>query len=189
MRPDTADDKSLATLVAEGSEEAFRILFNRYYDHTYGVAFAFTKSAVMSEDIVQDVFMKIWLKRELLKTVERFDSYLFMAARNHILNELEKKVNDVRFTDDLHDYFREVNNTPESYLINKEAEETLVSAVSKLPPQQQAVYRMSRDQEMSQEKIAENLNTSVNTVKSHMNAALRFIRHYFNQRYHLFFWL
>ncbi len=176
-------------MVAEGSEEAFRILFNRYYDHTYGVAFAFTKSAVLSEDIVQDVFMKVWLKRELLRTVEKFDAYLFMAARNHILNELAKKVNDVRFTDNLHDYFREVYNTPESFLIHKEAEETLISAVSKLPPQQQAVYRMSRDQEMSQDKIAENLNISVNTVKSHMNAALRFIRHYFIKRYHLFFWL
>lgn len=187
MKPVTTDDRQLSSEVAEGSEAAFKTLFKRYYDHIYGVAFAFTKSPAMSEDLSQDVFLKIWFKREMLRTVEKFDSYLFMVARNHILNELEKRVKEEQFTDDLHNYFREVNNTPENYMIHKEAEEIISNAVSRLPAQQQAVFRLSREEELSQELIAEKMNISVNTVKSHMNKSLRFIRHYLRKYYYLIF--
>jgi RNA polymerase sigma-70 factor (ECF subfamily) len=187
VKPAVADDKLLSSMVANGSEEAFRTLFKRYYDHIYGVAFAFTKSPAMSEDLVQDVFLKIWFKRELLRSVARFDAYLFMVARNHILNELEKRIHEEQFTDDLHNYFREVNNTPENYLILKETEEIIIEAVNRLPLQQQAVFRLSREEELSQELIAERMNISVNTVKSHMNKSLRFIRHHLRKYYNLFF--
>ena len=110
-----------------------------------------------------------------------------MVARNHILNELEKRVREEQFTDDLHNYFMEVNNTPENYLIHKEAEEIISEVVTRLPAQQQAVFRLSREEEMSQELIAEKMHISVNTVKSHMNKSLRFIRHHLRKYYYLFF--
>ncbi|WP_158618283.1 RNA polymerase sigma factor [Chitinophaga lutea] len=177
------NETALLARVAEGDETAFRRVFDHYWDNVYGVALAFTKSAAIAEEMVQDVFLKIWLKREKLSGVEKFDGYLFMVARNHIFNELRRKVKEEEFTDHLFGYFLETAQTPDAPLLCKELEQMVETAVAGLPPQQRAVYQMSRRQGLSQEEIADSLNISRHTVKSHMNKALQAIRHYMQQRH------
>ena len=63
------DEKAMLSQVAEGDEKAFRILFDRYWDNIYGVAFAFTKSSQITEEMVQDIFLKIWTKKHLLNSI------------------------------------------------------------------------------------------------------------------------
>ena len=175
------NEKTLLTQVAEGDEKAFSILFDRYWDNIYGVAFAFTKSTMIAEEMVQDIFLKIWLKRDLLNSVQKFDAYLFMVAKNHIYNELRKKIKEEPFTDHIINYFREKGDSPEQQMIFKESKQLVNIAIKKLPPQQQLIYRLSREQGKSQEEIADKLQISKNTVKSHMNKALQSIRQYLLQ--------
>jgi RNA polymerase sigma-70 factor (ECF subfamily) len=172
------DEISLLSAIAKGDEAAFRQLFDQYWDNIYGVAFAFTKSPVIAEEMAQDVFVKIWLKREHLPQVKKFGDYLFIIARNHIFSELRKKILEQPFSDHLLNYFQETGNTPENRLLLRETEQLLQKAIEQLPPQQHLIYCLSRDQGLNQEEIAAKLDISKNTVKSHMSKALQFIRNY-----------
>ena len=172
------DEVTLLTAVAEGDESAFRRLFEQHWDNIYGVAVTFTKSPQIAEEMVQDVFLKIWLHREDLPLVKKFNDYLFIIARNHILSTLRKKIHEQPFTEHLLNFFQETGNTPEDQLLYRETEYLVQKAVEQLPPQQQLIYNLSRNQGLNQEEIAARLAISKHTVKSHMNKALQSIRNY-----------
>lgn len=175
------DEKNLLSQVSEGDEKAFRILFDRYWDNIYGVAFAFTKSKMIAEEMVQDIFLKIWIKKDLLNSIQKIDAYLFRVAKNHIYNELRKKIKEEPFNEHIINYFREIGNSPEQLLIFKESEKLVNLAIENLPARQQLVYRLGREQGMSQDEISEKLQISKNTIKRHMNQALKSIRQFFLQ--------
>ena len=171
-------EKQLLALVAKGDEMAFRELFNRYWDNIYSVALVLSKSAAIAEDMVQDVFMKVWMKREELVTVEKIDSYLFIIARNHIFSELKKLKVRQDYIDQLKDYFLSRHLTPEDQLLYKESSGLVEKAICRLPSQQEQVYRLIREKGYSHERIAAELGISHHTVRNHMIRALRSIREY-----------
>ena len=175
------DEMSIFKKVAEGDEAAFRILFDQYWDTVYGVALALTKSTGMAEEMAQDVFVKLWLKREKLAGVENFEGYLFTIARNHIFNAFRKKIKTAAFTEHLLDYAQDTiatTDTPDRHLLCNELERQVASAVEHLSQQQRTIYSLSRYHGLSQEEIAATLHISRHTVKSHMNKALHVIRDY-----------
>lgn len=172
------EEPTLLLKIAEGDEFAFRHLFEQYWDNIYGVAFTFTKSPVIAEEMVQDVFVKIWINREQLPQVKKFSDYLFIIARNHIFSVLRKKIYEEPFSDHLKEYFREASNLPDQQLLYRETEHLVQEAVAQLPPQQKLIYSLSRKDGLNQDEIANRLNISKNTVKSHMSKALQFIRNY-----------
>ncbi|HUP12886.1 MAG TPA: RNA polymerase sigma-70 factor, partial [Niastella sp.] len=162
----------LVTLVAAGDVNAFNELFRLYWDNIYSIAFSITKSKVVAEEIVQDVFLKVWLKRDQLAEVKNFDNYLFIIARNHIYNQLRVKA--VQFTAD----DDEVSETPEKQLYLKETVQIITEAVKRLPKQQRTIFELSRNEGLDHAAIANRLNLSRLTVKTHMNKALHSIRGY-----------
>ncbi len=167
--------------IAEGNESAFRLLFNEYWQNIYGVAYMLTKSAPMAEDMVQEIFMKLWIKREQLPEVENFCNYLFIVARNHIFNELKKKSTDIIFTNHLFEYFHDTKGTPEKKLIEKEAEQIIDEIIERLPQQQKMIYRLSREEGLSRNEMADRLGIAPNTVRNHLSRALEMIRHELQQ--------
>jgi RNA polymerase sigma-70 factor (family 1) len=173
---DQHNEKELIRLVAGDDETAFRELFERYSDNIYGVAMAYTKSPDAAEEIVQDVFVKIWMNRNKLLQVERFNDYLFIVARNYILNYLRKHKKDKQFTARLTEYFGEHTITPEDEFLVKESQKLIEQAVAALPPQQQMVYELRRKQDLSLEEIAGQMNISRNTARNHLNQALKQIK-------------
>lgn len=175
---DLHNEKELIRLIAGDDEIAFRQLFERYSDNIYGVAMAYTKSADAAEEIVQDVFVKIWMNRNKLLQVERFDDYLFIVARNYILNYLRNNKKNKQFTTQLFDHFGEHTITPEDEFLVKESQKLIEQAVAVLPPQQQMVYELRRRQDLSLEDIASQMNISRNTARNHLNQALKQIKEY-----------
>jgi RNA polymerase sigma-70 factor (family 1) len=173
---DPHNEKELIRRIADDDEVAFRELFERYSDNIYGVAMAYTKSAGSAEEIVQDVFVKIWMNRNKLMQVERFDDYLFIVARNYILNYLRNNKKNKQFTTQLLDHFGEYTITPEDEFLVKESQKLIEQAVAALPPQQQMVYELRRRQDLSLEQIAGQMNISRNTARNHLNQALKQIR-------------
>ena len=176
--PSLHNENELLLQAAEGSKNAFRQLFEHYWDKIFSVAFVFTKSTLLSEEIVQDVFLKIWLKRDQLSAIKKFDAYLFIIARNHIYNELRKKSRETPFVTDLQSYFVETSGLPEQSLILKETTHIVEKAVKLLPGQQRAVFELSRNEGLEYAQIADRLGISKLTVRSHMKKALQFIRQY-----------
>lgn len=170
----------LVEKIAQGDATAFRAVFDHYWDKIYSMALTYTKSSILADDIVQDVFVKIWRKRDLLPTVEKFDAYLFITARNELIDVLRKKVEHVPL-EGHYDLREEGSMVPDAALSFKESEALVHEAISKLPPQQQRIYRLSRIEGRSQQEIASELGISVNTVKVHMNKALHFIRQHLSE--------
>lgn len=182
MPPDPLyNEKELLNQVAEGDETAFGNLFHAHWDHIYTVAFSLTKSAAQSEDLVQDIFLKIWTHRKQLSAVDSFDDYLFIIARNTIYTALRRNSRKDSFVRGLMQLSQTAGLTPEEEVSAKESLAILHKAFQQLSPQQQAVYRLSRDEGLKYEQIATQLGISKNTVRIHMIKALQSLRQYLKE--------
>lgn len=165
------EEKELLCRIAEGDEAAFGLLFNAYHQRLGAFIYRLTESFQATEEIVQDVFVKIWLKRAALGEVASFDAYLFAAARNHAFNYLRGLARERNRLADL-----PAEEAPDE--VTEERHALLDQAIAHLPRQQKNVYLLHRRQGLSHAEIAEQLHVSVETVKKHMSLALRSIRDY-----------
>ena len=163
------------------SDESFKCLFDNYKNRLYGYVLAITRSHYTAEEITQEIFIKLWLCREMLHEVENLDGYIFTIARNKTLNHLRKAAYDVRLLKELQERALSTeggNNVEERTLVN-EYDRLLQDALAHLSPQRRLVYVMSRQRGLNHEEIALQLQLSRHTVKNHLVEALRFLRHYF----------
>ncbi|HEY4207910.1 MAG TPA: RNA polymerase sigma-70 factor, partial [Puia sp.] len=170
-------EKELLLSISEGDETAFRNLYDLYRNRVFSIACKLTATESLAEDIVQDVFIKIWVHRQRLAELDCFDAYLNVITRNHIFNHLRKVANEAVLLRELrvsesmeHDGF--------STIVYHELREHLEKAVAHLPPQQKRVYQLSRLDGMKHREISAMLRISPSTVKSHMVEALKFIKTY-----------
>lgn len=174
----TLREKDWLRQIAEGDEMAFKALFDAYWDHIYTVAICLTKSVLLAEDMVQEIFLKIWLKREQLIAVEQFENYLFIVARNHIYNALKKEHLELRLRQPVLEWFEGHRESPEQQLLFKESSQLIQQAIARLTPQQQTIYKMTREQGLSHDQVASMLNISSNTVRNHIVNSLKIMREY-----------
>jgi RNA polymerase sigma-70 factor (ECF subfamily) len=176
---DKYDESRMLELLAAGSEYAFTELFSRYRAKVYTVAFRFLRTQESAEEVVQDVFLKCWLKRQELIQVKNLDAYLRTVTRNLVLNRFRKLANEAAAQQELGRREQKTDDT-DHLLLGHQYQKILETALSKLPPQQREVYRLAREEELSHEDIASRMNISPVTVKSHMARALQYIRRYLN---------
>jgi RNA polymerase sigma-70 factor (family 1) len=161
--------------VAAGDEEAFRDLFYKHKDKLYSFVFDLSRSGQQAEDIVQDVFLKIWIAREKLTGVEYFSAYLFRVARNHAIDQLRKLERESTFLSALA-RIESPEDSPEDSLALKEIKAAFQKALDKLPPQQRRIYQMHKEEGLKHNEIAEALGLSVSTVQNHLYRAIENIR-------------
>jgi RNA polymerase sigma-70 factor (family 1) len=175
--------------VSEADEQAFACLFKTYSNQLSDFILRLTESEQLTQEIVQDVFLKIWVNRRSLPAINCFNAYLFTIARNHAFNCLKQIAREKNRK-------REWVNSVLSLAVHN-SEETIGSdsgklideAIELLPPRQKNVYLMSRLEGIRQEEIAKQLNISLETVKKHMVLALRFLKNHLrtNSSFLLFF--
>lgn len=171
------NEKALLQLVAEGDELAYTTLFNSYWNTVYAQSLAYLKSVTLAQDVVQEVFLRLWNKREVLPSVENIDSFIFIIARNEIITQLRKKLPYAGVEQQWPDLPEKVLQ-PDLQLAYRQQHQLLEQAVSKLPPQRKRVYILHRHEGLSYEEIARQMNISRETVKGHMVKALAFLRTY-----------
>ena len=165
--------------VARGDETAFATLFDLYHNKLGAYVLRLTDSHELAEEIVQDVFLKIWMNREAIPQIISFRNYLFVIARNHALNCLKQVAREYVGR---RDWFRNTRAERSIYMVEEEQDidklyyPFIEEAILKLPPQQKKVYLLSRNEGLKYEEIAARLNLSFETVKKHMHLALQFIR-------------
>lgn len=171
-------ERELLTRTASGDQEAFTALFEAYRNKIWTVAWKIVDSAELADEIVQDVFMKIWLKRETLPQIDNFDSFLFIVARNHAFTCLKKMARGIVKSEEPENFFPASLETPENILLEKEFLTVLGEALKKLPNQQREVWRLVKEEGMSRQEAADALGISVNTLKIHLKRALVNVRAY-----------
>ena len=164
-------------------DESFKCLFDNYKNRLYGYVLAITHSHYTAEEITQEIFIKLWLCRDILHQVENLDGNIFTIARNKTLKHLRKAAYDVRLLKELQERASPadlINNVEERAMVS-EYDRLLQDALAMLSPQRRLVFQLSRQRGLNHEEIAHQLQLSRNTVKNHLVEALRFIRHYFVQ--------
>lgn len=177
MHSDVYNEKELLTLVSKGDEAAFAIIFRRHHRKIYQVARMLTGSEPMAEELVQEVFLKVWAKRESLSGIDNLEAWLFIVARNDALKALKRSVR----LHEIHCEIKEeatVTNETEELIQFRNFRELLNEAVDRLPPRQQTAWRLSKDAGLNREEIAERMQIRPDTVKEHMAMALKNIRAY-----------
>jgi len=168
-------------LTERGEQEAerhFKEIFDQYKNRVYGYVFAISHSAYTAEEITQEIFIKLWLCRDLLSGIENLDGYIFTMARNKSLNYLRRANQDEKLMQELISRMKPFSTETDETIAFKEGEKLLNEALELISPQRRLVYQLSRTQGMSYDEIAQHLNLSRNTVKNHLVSALSFIRTY-----------
>lgn len=172
------NERELLQMISEGDEQAFAAVFDHYRNGIYGVALKLTHSTTVAEEIVEDVFLKIWVRRATLNEIENFSAYLFIVARNEtykILKQIAKNYKIVLLSENNEAL---IHNNTEDYVIHKEFTSLLQKAIDRLPHQQKQVYKMIKEEELKRGEVAERLQLQPETVKFHLAQAMKSIRTY-----------
>lgn len=176
--PDHQDIPVLLMQLGQGSHSAFNILFNRYKHTVYTNALLFTPTSGIAEEIVQDVFLQVWKSREKVALVDDLDAYLFIITRNAVYRSLHAQAQHEK----KHKAWQESAGSTESgehilsAILEKDYHKILQQAIRLLPPQQQQVYILIKQQGLSRAEAAEQLGLHPETVKRHLSLATRSIR-------------
>lgn len=177
MSPEAINtEHQLLLRIARGDEMAFADLFNRYRNKIFSIAWQITTSEQVAEEIVLDVFLKVWLKREQLPGLEFFTAWLFTVARNQVFTAMKQMA--IRRHAEYNVRHDEYLNSADvhSELLDKEYQELLREAIARLSPQQKKVYLLIKEQGLKREEAAQQLNLSPETVKRHLAEAMQAIR-------------
>ena len=175
------NEPELLLRISQGDAWAFRQIFNAYSRQVYSLCIKLTKDVEQAKDLTQEIFARLWTRREQLRGVSNFRGFLSTVALNMIRNQLRKKVLDLTNETFLMNYFEESTPTPDKVMEFKEFQCMIQEAVDHLPPQLNRSFVLSRMAGMSHTEIARQMELSPLTVKSHIARALTFIREYLEQ--------
>ena len=171
-----SNESILLDQIATGNEKAFNKLHDFYRPGIYRFIYKFIKSSELSNDICQEVFMKIWEERYTIQEINSFKSYLFTITRNYTFNFLKRAAIEDRIKAEvLKSYCLSTNYTEES-LLTKEYQQFLQTVLDTLPPQSRTVFKLCRQQEKSYEEAAQILGVSNNAIKKHMVKSMKVIK-------------
>ena len=170
-------DKELLQQISEDNSTAFTILYRRYWEEMYVIAVKALRDKTEAGDVIQEVFLSLWNRRQVLKIEGSVANYLHTAVRYKVIHHIEKNITRRDYLALLADV--SVNWLPPNAEVNLQLEElqkTLSTVVTKMPPKMQQVYILSRQNQLSHREIAEQLCVSVETVKKHIQHALQLIK-------------
>lgn len=165
-----------------GDTEAFRHIYDRYKARLFLFSLKFLRSEEQAEEIVHDVFLKIWEERRGLDPDRSFGSYLHTVCKHHIFNLLKRIARQRRYESVVRDNFSGTANLTENVVLFREYSRLAEEAINTLPPRRRMVYRLCREEGKSYEEAAEELGISRNAVKDHLVKAGKTIRKFFSVR-------
>ncbi len=170
------NDEDLVYALKHGDVEAFDKIFKKYCDKLFYFAEGILKSKSDAEEIIQQVFIKVWEKRSDINESLSFKSYLFTITHNTIISFFRKRASEQDYLNNLKANFQFNQATTDHLLEFNELNELVDAAISKLPPKRKLVYELSRKKGLSNQEIAKQLNVSKNTVENQLTQALKFLR-------------
>jgi len=180
MQKELTDEKLILDKISGGDQQAFGSLFNFYKNKVYGYALSILQSEIQAEEIVQDVFIKLWIKRAQMSDIDNFGGFLRTLVKNDTLNALKKIANEQKQHQIIQLEHSDIDFGTEDSIQFKETKQILALAIEKLPPQQKLVYNLCNVEGLKQKDVAEKLNISTSTVKTHLRDAVKSIKFYLN---------
>jgi RNA polymerase sigma-70 factor (ECF subfamily) len=174
-------------LIKNSDRNAYEQLFKMYYTPLVSFARNIIRDTDAAEDLVQEVFVKIWERKHTIEIKTSVKAYLYMAVKNHCLNKLKTEQRNAFLNDEMADDVRVATNNTEEYSNTIELSKHIDNALNLLPPKCAVIFKMSRFEDKTYKEIAESLELSVKTVENQMGKALSIMRGalspYLNQVY------
>jgi RNA polymerase sigma-70 factor (family 1) len=177
-------DSEIWEAISKSDITAFNLLFERYWSKVFGTAFSLLKDREVSIEIVHDIFLNLWLKRDKLK-IGSFSGYLTSSARYHVYRHVkESKTRKLEYVDNW-DLVKSASNFNDGYekIRSAELESMVEGALTKLPKRCREIFYLSRKENLSNDQIAQNLGISKRTVENQITSALRYLRVYSKDLY------
>jgi len=174
MRLDATVEKNLLLKVSRGDEKAFRELVDHYWWPVYYNVLALAKNADIAQEITQDIFLKLWQRRDQLPDVRDFMAYVYVVGKHLVLTALKKRIMET--SAQWPENMPEPQQLPDLSLEYRETWRMIMQAIDAMPAKQQQVFRMSRLEGLSNKEIAARTGLSLAAVKWHIVAGLNTIR-------------
>jgi RNA polymerase sigma-70 factor (family 1) len=170
------NEKKLLQRVAGGDEKAFDMFFNLYKGKIFAYAYKLSKSRHIAEEIVQEIFIKLWINREQLREVNNPGTYIFVMVKNKVIDYLRKIANEDGIFTQVWKFINAQQDTADKVLDAKESQGLINVALGQLSTQKRKIFLMSRSEGLSHREIAEKLSLSVSSVKNHIVETLSHIK-------------
>ncbi len=169
----------------EGDMRAYKQIYESFSESLFHFTFYYLKNTAESEEIVQEVFLRIWEIKEEIDESKSFKSYLYKMTINKVYNHLKHQVVEQKYENYLLHYNHSFSETPETSMDYKELDEKICSLLEKLPDQQRNIFNLSRIEGMPNPKISEKLGLSIRTVENQIYRATKFLKQHLKDEYHL----
>ena len=169
-------DKILLNLMREGDPASFNALFDRYWEMLYATVFSVCSDREVCSEIVHDIFLNIWLKREKLQ-IESFKAYILASARYHVYRYVKNtRKNSLEYREDLEYSVNVAMNDGELNIRYQDLEKSVDRELDELPRRCKEIFTLSRREQLSNDEIATRLDISKRTVENQLTHALRHLR-------------
>jgi RNA polymerase sigma-70 factor (ECF subfamily) len=179
----TYSDSELLVFLHEGDKKAFEEFYNRYHKPIYRYLVSLVKVPEIAEDLVHEIFLKLWDIREKLVIKENFKGYLFWMCHNKAADTTKKIAGERMLKDRLLHYYQNLSVVEHHTLEQLQRYDNLIEeALNSLSPQRRKVYELCKRQGKSYQEAAEELQISTHTVKEHMSSALATLRDFLRQQ-------
>jgi len=155
---------------------AFNQLFDRYFEPLYRFATTYVKNTDAAEELVMDLMHNIWKKRAQLVIRGEVKIYLFSALKNIVFNHIRKRELQTVAIHTIPEITNFAHTSLEEAIDGKELEKIYQLKLEKLSPQRKKIFKLSREENMTYPQIAEQMNLSINTIKTQMVVSLKYLR-------------
>lgn len=171
-----AEDEKLFARIEKGDESAFTQAYERYHKLLYVLAYRYLMDAAMAEDAVQHVFTRLWEFRSELRVGISLKNYLFTMTKNHVLNLIRNENSAVTKNYEMAQSAPAYEDNLMENLEKKEMMSSFYKAVDMLPAQKRDICLMKVEEDLTNQEIAQRMNLSINTIKTHYSEALKLLR-------------
>ena len=180
-----SEDKKIVKLNKESAfERQFQKIYEEHFDRLYFFAKTIVKSEELAEDIIAEVFLNLWKRRDKFPEIREMDAYLFIAVKNQSTRMLYEEPNklDVSLLENTARFMDKID--PEELLLEKELADALEEVVSSLPDQCQLIFNMAKNRQMKYKEIADELGITISTVRTQLSKASSIIRKFLYEKYY-----
>jgi RNA polymerase sigma-70 factor (family 1) len=175
-------EKELFSRVAQGDEEAFNTLFHRYVPRLHTIVMKVTKSEGVAKDIIQEVFLYLWMDREALADVDVPQNWIFKMAYNRSYTWLARQVSrNQKYSEFKQQNPDEGDDNLEHTVFLHETARLINEATSQLPEQARKIFQLSRETGLKAAEVADQLDISIQTVRNSLVRSVKFIKEYLTQ--------
>ena len=168
--------QALVKALKEGNQLAFSIVYKTYAAQTFSLAFKYLLNKELAEDAVQNLFLKLWLKKEEIDETKPINRYLFTMLKNDLLNTLRDSKKNIYLLEDCLSMVLELEDDSQNENLKQEQMNIIQQALEQLSPQRRKVFEMKVSGKYSNQEIADKLNLSINTIKVQYSQSLKQIR-------------